>query len=431
MTRNAIGVGLLGLGTVGGAVAEAITSREQLYAERAGLPLTLRRAVVRDLAKERSPALRNLPLTTDIDEVLDDPEVRIVVEVIGGEQPARDLIRRALLSGRHVVTANKEVIAKHGGELRSLAAERGLAVRYEASVGGGIPIITLLERDLAANEITRIAAIINGTTNYMLTRMAREHVTFEQALAQAQALGYAEPDPRNDVEGIDAAYKLAILASLAYGAHVPPERVHYEGIRKLEPRDFRYAEELGYAIKLLAVADHAERGVRVRVHPALVSSDAPLAKVDGVFNAIQIEGDLLGPILLQGRGAGPEPTASAVVADIVDVARTLRDECLPRTAAAGANLLETEPMDTLSAQYYVRMTVADSPGVLASVAHVFGEESISIASVIQKEADEVAGTAEIVIMTHHARERSLQSALRTLGSAEPVREIGNCLRVAE
>lgn len=324
-------------------------------------------------------------------------------------------------------------MAKHGPALLALAQERGVDLLYEASVGGGIPIIAPLKRDLLANDIVAISAIINGTTNYILTSMSQEGRSFEQALVQAQQLGYAETDPTNDVEGIDAAYKLAILASLAFHGQVSPDQVYREGITSLAERDFRYAGELGYAIKLLATARRSEEGVQARVHPAMLPDQEPLAKVDGVLNAVQVEGDLLGRTLFEGPGAGSLPTTSAVVADLLDAARNVvsgtRERLAWRPDESGP--LHIVSMGELRTRYYLRITVIDRPGVLAQIAQVLGDTGISIASVLQKEADQAAQTAELVIMTHEAQEAAMQRSLDLLRGLESVPQIGTFLRVED
>ena len=317
---EAIGVGLLGLGVVGAGVARALIEKRETIAQRVGRPVELRRALVRDIAASRD-VHTDLPITTDPDDVLNDPSIQVIVEVMGGEQPALDYMLRAIDTGKHVVTANKEVMAKHGPEILTRAATRGVDVAYEASVGGGIPVIGPFKLDLLANDISQVTAIINGTTNYIITRMARDGMEFGAALRDAQDQGFAEADPKNDVEGIDAAYKLAILASLAFHARVHPDDVYHEGITRLSASDFKYARELGYVIKLLAIGRMVEKGIELRVHPAMIQADAMLANVDGVFNAVQVDGDLVGRILFYGRGAGAGPTSSAVVADIIDIAQ--------------------------------------------------------------------------------------------------------------
>src|SRR5215207_3579087 len=317
-----INVGLLGHGVVGGGVARTLRDKAETIARRVGRRVVPRGVLVRDLDRHRDAGW--LTITDNPADVLDDPEIQIVVEMMGGEQPAHDYIRRAIANGKHVVTANKEVMAKHGPEIVAEAAGRGLDVAYEASVGGGIPVIGPFKLDLLANDISQVTAIINGTTNYIITRMSQAGLDFGTALGEAQAAGYAEPDPRNDVEGIDAAYKLAILATLAFHARVRPDDIYYEGITGLASSDFRYAHELGYAVKLLAIGRATPAGLELRVHPTFLPADEMLAKVDGVFNAVSVEGDLVGQVLFYGRGAGAGPTSSAVVADVIDIAQRLQ-----------------------------------------------------------------------------------------------------------
>jgi len=426
--REPIAIGLLGLGVVGSGVARTLLEKGESYAHQIGVPLTLRRVLVRSREKQRPLSLDPSLLTTDPEAILADPHIAIVIEVIGGERPAYDYIKEALASGRYVVTANKEVMAKHGLELLSLAQKVGVELLFEASVGSGIPLIAPLRRDLLANEITCLRAIINGTTNYILTRMSREGLDFASALAQAQRLGYAEPDPANDIRGTDAAYKLAILASLAFHAPIAPEDVYCEGIEKLAPKDFRYAQELGYAIKLLAVGRKEGERVQVRVHPALLPQEELLAKVDGVLNAVQVEGDLLGRVLFQGPGAGPLPTTSAIMADVLEAARCIVYGASSRPLCFAPAIAVT-PISELVTRYYMRLTVADRPGVLAQIAKILGDLGISIASVIQKEAHESQQTAEIVIMTHPAREAAVREALTLVERLPVVVEVGNLLRV--
>ncbi|MCH8814849.1 MAG: homoserine dehydrogenase [Chloroflexi bacterium] len=429
MGRTEINIVLLGLGVVGGGVARALQEKAEAYAEQAGLPLVLRRVLVRDPSKPRPISLDDGLMTADPDEAL-DADADIIVELMGGETPALDYIERSLKSGRHVVTANKEVVSKHWLRLHSAARDAGVEMHYEASVGGGIPIISPLKRDLAANEIIGIRAIINGTTNYILTRMAAEGVDFGDALRQAQELGYAEADPANDIEGQDSVYKLSILASLAFRTFISPDDIYREGITQLHARDFKYAAELGYIIKLLAVAKREQGGVRARVHPALLAKDELLARVDGVLNAVQVEGDLVGKVLFQGPGAGSEATASAVMADVLEAAKAIRsgEPTTPQDRSSG---LAAEPISKLVSRYYVRIEVMDRPGVLAVIARSLGDHGVSIASVIQKETDEEGQTAELVIMTHGAREDSMQSSIKQIGGLPEVSEIGSVIRVED
>jgi homoserine dehydrogenase len=425
--RPAVGIVLLGLGVVGSGVARALLERSDTYSRRVGVPLELRKILVRDVDKPRNVPLPPGLLTASADEAL-GTEADIVVEVMGGETPAREYMQRAVESGRYVVTASKEVMAKYGPELLAAATGAGVDILYEASVGGGIPIISPLKRDLSANEITSLRAIINGTTNYILTRMSRDGADFEDALKQAQALGYAEPDPTNDIEGHDAVYKLAILASLAFHTTIRPENVYREGITKLSPRDFRYAEELGYAIKLLAIARRTGAGVQARVHPTLVQTNELLASVDGVLNAVQVEGDLLGRVMFQGAGAGSLPTTSAVMADVLDAARTIAYGSKPSPWRYTADVALV-PMSQLVSRYYIRLEVPDRPGVLAVISKSFGDNGVSIASVIQKETDDESQAAELVIMTHNAREEAVQASIDHIRRIPEVNQVGNVLRV--
>ena len=422
-----VNVVLLGLGVIGSGVARALQERADTYSQRIGAPLLLRRILERRLDRAQAAGVDPALLTADAQEALSG-DVDIVIELLGGEHPAYDLIKDSLTQGRYVVTANKEVMAKHGPELLALAAKNGVDLLYEASVGGGIPIISPLKRDLCANEISSVRAIINGTTNYILTRMSRDGLDFDDALAQAQDLGYAEADPTNDIDGHDAAYKVAILASLAFRTPVRIEDVHREGIRGLAARDFRYARELGYAIKLLAVARREDSSVQVRVHATLVPEDELLAKVDGALNAVEIEGDLTGKVLFQGAGAGSLPTSSAIMADVLDAARALVLGTRPFPWRYTADLAVT-PLAQLVTRYYIRLEVADQPGVLAGIARAFGDHQVSIATVIQKETDEAAQTAELVIMTHQAQEEAVQATLAQVRELPQVVSVVNFLRV--
>ncbi|MGI8424514.1 MAG: homoserine dehydrogenase [Chloroflexota bacterium] len=430
-----IQIGLLGVGTVGSGIARLLSQKSAAIAAETGRGIVLRRALVRDVSRSRNVDLTDGILTTDPAAVLDDPEIDVVVEVMGGTSPAGDYVRRAISAGKHVVTANKDLMSRHGVEILQLAKRHGVDVYYEASVGGGIPLIGVFRQDLVANEVQQIHAIINGTTNYILSRMAQDGVDFAPALAEAQQLGYAEADPTNDVEGIDAAYKLAILASLAFRTHVPPDAIHREGITRLRAADFRYARELGYVIKLLAIGRRHGNGdtseVEVRVHPTLVPRTFLLAEVNGVFNAVHVQGDLVGNVLFYGRGAGAEPTSSAVVSDVIDVAHNINAGVSNRIPFHFAGALPVRAMSALETRYYVRLWVADRPGVLAKIAQVFGDHRISIASCIQKEADNSAGTAELVIVTHPAREADMQAALAEFLALDIVRELANMLRIED
>ena len=429
--KQSVGIGLLGMGVVGGGVASVVTDKSAQLKKMIGAPVNLHGALVRDLSRQRAATLPDGALTTSADDVLNNPAVDIVVEVMGGEQPALDYILKSISLGKHVVTANKEVMAKHGAKILTQAREHGVQVLFEASVAGGTPIIAPLLRDLVANDVVSINGIINGTTNYILTKMAQEGQDFGVALSAAQDLGYAEADPTNDIEGIDAAYKLAVLSTLAFRARVTDADVYSEGITHLTAQDFRYASELGYAIKLLAIASKTDGAVHVRVHPAMVPSDVMLAKVDGVLNAIEVQTDLAGRVLFHGRGAGDMPTTSAVLADVVHIARNLVSEVeAPPLPALNADV-RINPISALETKYYMRMNVVERPGVFAQILKVLGDLDISIASAIQKETDDAARRAEIVLMTHRAKEESVQNALKAIDKLEVVNEIGSLIRVEE
>lgn len=425
--RSRIGIVLLGMGVVGSGVASALTDRAATYSKRVGVDIELRRVLVRNPGKQRAVHLDPGLITTDPEEAF-ATDCDIVIEVIGGEDPAHAYMSRALKAGKYVVTANKEVMAKYGPELLAEATGRGVDILYEASVGGGIPIVSPLKRDLSANDIASLRAIINGTTNYILTQMGREEVSFGAALKEAQSLGYAEADPTNDIEAHDAVYKLAILASLAFHTTVRPDDIYREGITRLSARDFRYAAELGYAIKLLAIARRDGGAIEARVHPALLPKDELLARVDGVLNAVQVEGDLTGRVLFQGAGAGSLPTTSAVMADVLDAVRSIAVKSRPSPWRYTSDM-SVSPMADLVTRYYIRIEVADQPGVLAGIARAFGDHGVSIASVIQKETDEAAQTAELVIMTHAARESAVNDSIFQIERLHEVNQVGNVIRV--
>lgn len=430
--RNPIGIGLLGAGVVGGGVARILREKADIYARQIGCPLELKRVLVRDVAKQRDVEIAPSLLTTDPSDVLDDPSIQMVIEVMGGEEPAFAYLKRALTAGKFVVTGNKEVMAKHGGELLRVAREHNVDLLYEASVGGGIPIIAPLKRDLLANDILSVTAIINGTTNYILTSMSKGGGSFADALARAQELGFAEPDPTNDIEGIDAAYKLCILATLSFHADILPDDVYREGITKLDARDFEYAREMGYVIKLLATARKRGDSVELRVHPTFVPQDQMLANVDGVLNAVEIEGDLLPAVLFQGPGAGSLPTTSAVVGDALDAAVSISNKVYWPHSFRRESGVKPLPIDQCQSRYYLRIRVVDEPGVLARIAGKLADGSISIASVIQKELGGGAdgkSDAEIVIMTHEALEADIQRALGDIRALDGVAAVEQMIRV--
>ncbi len=426
---DSIGVALLGAGNIGGGVIAALAGGAARYTARVGRPLELRRVLVRDTGRNR-PGVRADQITTSIDDVLADDATKIVIELLGGEEPARTYIEQSLRSGRHVVTANKEVMAKFGATLLQIASDHGVRLLYEASVGGGIPVIAPLSRDLLANELSAVTAIINGTTNYMLTAMAQQGADYEDVLAEAQELGYAEPDPTADVEGIDASFKLAVLCGLAFNVNVAPSEVAREGITGITAQDIAYADELGYVIKLLARARLVEDEVEATVRPTLVALSEPLAKVDGVLNAVQVEGDLVGRVLFEGPGAGAGPTASSVLADVLDIAQDVATGRAP-LAFIPRRSVRVRPPEEHESKYYLRMTVQDRPGVLARIATVLGDARISIASFIQYEVEDAPeGSADLVFTTHRANEGALTEAIRAIEQMDVVLEIGNVLPMA-
>ena len=418
-------VGLLGCGNVGSALVRLLDGNAELITQRSGVKLEVGRVAVHNLAKERDVVLPPGVLTNDADAVVDDPTIDVVVEVIGGIEPARRLILAALKSGKPVVTANKELIGNVGQELFEVAATAGVDLLFEASVAGGIPLIRPLRESLAGEHISRIMGIVNGTTNYVLTQMTEEGSSFAEAVAEAQELGYAERDPTADVEGFDAAAKAAIIASIAFGARVVAGDVYREGITKITADDIAAARELGYVVKLLAIAEERDGGVGARVHPAMVPLDHPLASVRGSYNAVFIEGEAVGQLMLLGRGAGGGPTASAVLGDLIDAAKNLR------SGARGATIGELvhrpiRPIDETASQFYVSLDVADRPGVLAAIAGVFGENAVSIQSMQQKGQGE---GARLIFVTHLAREAALTKTIHDVRDLDVVVRVGSVLRV--
>jgi homoserine dehydrogenase len=429
MAAGTLNVGLIGLGTVGARVAERMLTWQPQLARRAGLELCLRRVLVRNVDKPRLVSVPQEMLTAEPDLLLDDRSIDVLVEVAGGNEPMHSYLERAIRSGKHVVTANKVVMANHGPELLSLAAEKNVDVYFEAAVGGGIPLISTFRTDLQANRIERVSAVINGTTNYVLGRMSADGLPLEYAVREAQAAGYAEADPTDDVGGFDATYKLAILGSIAYEIHVHPADIYREGIAGIEPVDFRYARELGYAIKLIAHTQRHPGRIEARVHPAMVPLEHPLAQVEGANNAVFVQGDLVGQVLLVGQGAGGLPTASAVVGDLIDLARSIRRGVQSRPSFSFDDRIGVIPMGEVVTRAYYRIRVDDRTGVLAAIGQVFAEEGVSISSFIQKDAWVDEKTAEIVITTHPAADTSLQRARERIAGLQPVHAVSSFLRV--
>jgi homoserine dehydrogenase len=430
-------IGLIGLGTVGTGVARLLTEHPERISRRAGRPVRWKWAAVRDLRKARGVSLEGVSLTTDARQVIDDPEVEVVVETMGGTEPAVDYVLSALKAGKHVVTANKALLAEYGPRIFAQARESRRAVAFEGSVGGGIPIVQALGFALAANQVQSIAAIVNGTCNYVLTRMTGEGLPYEDALRQAQQLGYAEADPTLDVDGTDTAHKLAILAQLAFETSVRPDAIPRQGIDSLALADLKYAGELGYAIKLLALAKLSSAGLELRVAPTLVKHGRPLAEIGGPYNAIRVVGDAVGDTLFYGRGAGAMPTASAVVGDLIDVVTGRARPPAPQTSADGAegfSPISLTPSSQVKSRYYLRFTIADRPGVLARLAKVLGERGISIASLIQHDPGDDApdgSPVPLVIMTHLAIQADLYAALHDIDRLDAVHAASICLGVED
>lgn len=432
MNEEPIGICLLGSGVVGGGVIRLLTEQAEMLRRRAGLRFELRHVVVRD-PKKHAANNTTLPITTNAEAAIDDPRTRIVIELIGGTTIAGTLVERALRQGKPVVTANKSLLALRGPDLFALARKHNACIAFEASCGGGIPIIDAICRGLVANRIDALVGIVNGTCNTILTRMSRNGWSYATALEEAQRLGFAEADPTLDVSGRDAAQKLAVLASLAFNVHVAEKDIYIEGIEKLQPADILFARELGYVIKLLAIADHdADNRLILRVHPTLVHQDDVLAEVSGGFNAISIYGHALGHALFYGRGAGQMPTASAVVADLVNVAIGTTQlafshlKIFPDTAEP-ANVV---PIDELRSRYYLRVTVKDEPGVMAHVSHALGQQGISLSAILQRESDE-SKLVPVVITTHLAQEGAVRRALKEIDASPMIGAPTVCLRVID
>lgn len=428
-SRKRIGVGVLGCGNVGSALVGLLSEQRSVIAERTGLELDVVRVAVRSASRDRDVVLANGVLTTDAAAVVRDPAVDVVVELIGGIEPARELVAAALEMGKPVVTANKELLANYGAELYAAADAAGVDLLFEAAVAGGIPLIRSLRESLAAEPIRRVMGIVNGTTNYILSQMTEHGTGYHDALADAQSLGYAERDPTADVEGFDAAAKTAIVATVAFGARVLAGSVYREGISAVGPADIAHARRLGYVIKLLAIAEQVgevegKPELAVRVHPAMVPADHPLASVRDSFNAVYIEGGAVGELMLYGRGAGGRPTASAVLGDLIDAAGNhRRNTWTPIGSLSEAVIC---PIDSLESEYYIDMEVLDRPGVLATVAGVFGRHGVSIRSM---EQEGLGDQARLVFITHWATERDVQATLGDLRDLEAVRSVPALLRV--
>ncbi len=431
MSNKPIYIGMLGCGTVGCGALYTLEENRQSIALKVGRPLEVKLVADLDWSRPRplGVSLSEKQKTQDALAVVDDPEIQIVIECIGGLKPAGDLVLRALRNGKSVVTSNKELIAKRGHEILQEAEKHKVDISFEGAVAGGIPIIRPLKESLTGNRILRLMGIVNGTTNYILTRMTQDGSDFSSALAEAQAQGYAEADPTADVEGFDAAYKLAILAAIAFESRIDVERIFRQGISEVSAQDIEYAARLGYVIKLLAIGEDTPEGLELRVHPAFLAKTHPLAAVEDVFNAIWLQGSSVGEVMFYGRGAGALPTGSAVIGDVIEAARNLQHKASGRLPCTCFSEKPVKDIAQVETKYYLRMEVADRPGVLGKIATVFGEEGVSLASVVQSQS---AGEhAEIVWVTHQVKEAKLRRALECLQSLEVVKRICSWLRVEE
>ncbi len=428
--QNYINVGLLGAGTVGGGVLAVMKDNAEIIEKKIGKKIKITKVFGRDIQKLQEQYGDEYIYTTNIDDILEDPEIDIVVELLGREHPAKEYIAHAFEKGKNVVTANKDVLAKYGKELFPLAAEKNCDFMFEGSVCGGIPIIQPLKTSLAANKITSIMGIVNGTTNYMLTKMSNEHLDYADVLKEAQNKGYAESDPTADVGGFDAARKLAILASIAFNTRISLDDVQVEGIENVSLRDITNAAELGYAIKLLAIAKNdPEHGISVRVHPTMLPLSHPLAGVNDVYNAVFVTGDAVGEAMFMGLGAGRMPTASAVCGDIIDVARNMQHGETGRISCTCFEDKKLCSLENMCSPCYIRMHVMDKPGALAAIAAAFGAQNVSLRNVVQK--NKMGDEAEIVVITHNVSEFNLQMAVQTLKALPVVNEVCSVIRVED
>ncbi len=425
--RKQVNIGLLGLGTVGSGVYKILTRHKENFGQKIGATINLKRILEIDTARVDELGIDRNIVAGDFSLIVNDPEINIIVEVIGGIEPARTFILQALDSGKHIVTANKELMASHGEEILKKADEKKLDVYFEASVGGGIPIIRPLKQCLIGNKISKVMGIVNGTTNFILTQMSQAGCPFDEALEEAQRRGYAERDPSADIEGHDAAAKIAILASIAFNSRVPSSQVYTEGISNITPQDITYARELGCVVKLVAIAKEGNSELEVRVHPTMIPCSHPLASVEGVYNAIFVVGDAVGEVMFFGEGAGSMPAASAIVGDIIDIVRNIQYGSSGRIGCTCFETKKIKPIDEINSSFYLLMNVFDKPGVLAQIAKVFGNNNVSLASVIQRGPR--GENAELMFLTHLVKEKNLHAALEGIRELPVVHEVSNVIRV--
>jgi homoserine dehydrogenase len=434
--KKTLNVGLLGFGTVGSGTAKILLSQKDLLEERAGCPVNLKWICDQDLETDRGFPVPPEILTDDVEKLFQDPELDVFIELIGGLEPARTFVLKAIESGKHVVTANKALLATHGFEIFEAASKKGVEIGFEASVGGGIPCIKALKEGLVANDINTVLGIMNGTANYILTSMTDRGLPFKEALAEAQRLGYAEADPTYDIEGIDTAHKLTIMATLAFGQKIGLSDIYTEGISRLTPVDINFATELGYSIKLLAIGRQENGIVDLRIHPTMIPNDHLLSQVRGAYNAFYFTGDSVGKVMLYGMGAGQMPTGSAIVADVVDIARNLVKGCSGRVPSLSIPFdhlspASIRPMEEVRLKYYFRFTVKDQPGVLSRISGILGDEQISIASVVQKGRGRESSSVPIVMVTHEAAEGQVRTALEKIDSQEFVLDRTMIIRIED
>ena len=430
---KSINIGLLGFGTVGTGVVKILQQNSGVIGKRLGAKLNLKWIADLDIERDRGVKVDKNILTKDASKVLNDPEVNIVIELIGGYEPAKSFILQALKNKKHVVTANKALLAKNGSEIFETASKNNVDIGFEASVGGGIPIIRAIKEGFTANNIQSVYGIVNGTCNYILSKMSDEGRQFDEVLKEAQALGFAEANPSLDIDGIDSAHKVTILSSIAFGVRVDFDKVYTEGISKITPIDINFAREFGYRIKLLAITKKSGNEIEVRVHPTMVREDNPISKVNGVLNAIEVTGDAVGENMLIGRGAGDMPTGSAVVGDVIDISRNILNSGVNRVSPLSflpkyIEDAEIKNISNIISEYYIRFSVLDKPGVLSKISGVLGNNSISISSVIQKGRGEKGGVP-LVIMTHSAKEKDIQKALSEIDKLDAVLDKSVLIRV--
>ncbi len=426
-----ISIGLIGMGTVGSGVVKALRDRSHLLEKKTGIRLSLKKVCVLHPGRKRDVTLPKGVLTRDVRQILRNPEIQIVVELIGGIQPAKRYVMEALQRGKHVVTANKALLAEAGGDIFRLAERRKRRIQFEASVGAGIPILKSLREGLLANRIQAIFGIINGTSNFILTQMTETGCTFREALEEAQRRGFAERNPSLDIDGTDSAHKLALLGLLGFGKEIPLGKISIEGIRNITPQDIQYAAELGYLVKLLGIAKRTPEGLEVRVHPTLISRVHPLANVPDVYNAITVQGDLAGETIFYGKGAGRFPTASAVLSDILDIAQGIGEKNAPLPPFHfQSGIQRIKPMESVSSRYYFRFTVIDRPGVLAKISRLLGSHRISIASVVQQETHR-RRSVPLIMLTHEALERDVRRAIQLIDRLAVVKARSVILRIEE